>query len=82
MAQPSIHNNFILFGFLKILTAEAHSGIDNRSGYDKMTAVTAVPPDNDAPSLYQYVSSLTRPVRYCSETGLHTPTVGAAISRP
>ncbi len=28
-------------------------------------------------TLYQYVSSLTRPVRYHSETILHTPTVGA-----
>ena len=30
--------------------------------------VAAVPPDNDALGLYQYVGSLTRPVRYRSET--------------
>ena len=31
----------------------------------------AVPPDNNAQGLYQYIGSLTRPVRYCPETGLH-----------
>ena len=33
-------------------------------------------------TLCQYVSSLTRPVRYHSETILHTPTVGADSIRP
>ena len=32
----------------------------------------AVPPDNDARGLYRYVTALTRPVRYRSETGLHS----------
>ncbi len=32
----------------------------------------AVPPDNNAQGLYQYIGSLTRPVRYCPGTGLHT----------
>ena len=31
-----------------------------------------MPPDSDAPGLYQYIGSLTRPVRYRSKPFLHT----------
>ena len=31
-----------------------------------------MPPDNNAQGLYQYISSLTRSVRYCPGTGSHT----------
>ena len=36
------------------------------------SARAAVPPDNNAQGLYQYIGSLTRPVRYCPGTGSHT----------
>ena len=39
-------------------------------------------PDSDAQGLYQYVGSLTRPIRYHSGTALHAPTVGSTSSRP
>ena len=41
-----------------------------------------MPPDSDAPGLYQYVGSQTRPVRFCSKTVLQMPTVGADSIRP
>ena len=33
-------------------------------------------------TMHRYGSTLTRPVRYRSETGLHTPTVGTDRIRP
>ena len=39
-------------------------------------------PDSDAQGLYQYVGSLTRPIRYHSGTVVHTPSVGADRIRP